>query len=152
MPLIISAFVSGVLFGLGLIVSQMTDPAKVLGFLDIFGNWDPSLALVMGGAVVVSALGYVFAKSRGVPVFASRLDIPIRRDLEPRLLTGAAIFGIGWGLVGLCPGPALVALTFGPWQVLVFVAAMIIGMAIFRVVPADWPQVTFRREVPGVDG
>jgi uncharacterized membrane protein YedE/YeeE len=152
MPLIISAFVSGVLFGLGLIVSQMTDPAKVLGFLDIFGNWDPSLALVMGGAVVVSALGYVFAKSRGVPVFASRLDIPTRRDLEPRLLTGAAIFGIGWGLVGLCPGPALVALTFGPWQVLVFVAAMIIGMAIFRVVPADWPQVTFRREVPGADG
>ena len=152
MPLIVSAFAAGLLFGLGLIVSQMVNPAKVLGFLDIFGNWDPSLALVMGGAVVVSALGYFVAKRRGVPVLAPRLEIPTRRDLDPRLIGGAALFGIGWGLVGLCPGPALVGLTFGPWQVFVFVAAMIAGMAVFRLVPADWPQVTFRREATRVDG
>ena len=152
MPLIVSAFGSGLLFGLGLIVSQMVNPAKVLGFLDIFGAWDPSLALVMGGAVVVSALGYLAAKRRGVPVLAPRLEIPTRRDLDPRLIGGAALFGIGWGLVGLCPGPALVGLTFGPWPVFVFVAAMIVGMAIFRVVPADWPQVTFRGEAPRMDG
>ena len=152
MPLILSAFASGLLFGLGLIVSQMVNPAKVLGFLDIFGNWDPSLALVMGGAVAVSALGYLIAKRRGVPVLAPRLEIPTRRDLDPRLIGGAALFGIGWGLAGLCPGPALVGLTFGPWQMFVFVAAMIIGMAIFRLVPADWPQVTFRRAAPRVDG
>ena len=152
MPLIVSAFVSGLLFGLGLIVSQMVNPAKVLGFLDIFGQWDPSLALVMGGAVVVSALGYLVAKRRGVPVLAPRLEIPTRRDLDPRLIAGAALFGIGWGLVGLCPGPALVGLTFGPTEIFVFVAAMIIGMAVFRLVPADWPQVTFRREATRVDG
>ena len=152
MPLILSAFASGLLFGLGLIVSQMVNPAKVLGFLDIFGAWDPSLALVMGGAVAVSALGYVVARRRGVPVLAPRLEIPTRRDLDPRLIGGAALFGIGWGLVGLCPGPALVGLTFGPWPVFVFVTAMIVGMAIFRLVPADWPQVTFRREAPRMDG
>ncbi len=152
MPLIVSAFVSGLLFGLGLIVSQMVNPAKVLGFLDIFGAWDPSLALVMGGAVAVSALGTLLAKRRGVPVLAPRLEIPTRRDLDPRLIRGAALFGIGWGLVGLCPGPALTALPFGPWQVFAFVAAMIAGMAVFRLVPADWPQVTFRREATRVDG
>lgn len=152
MPLIVSAFAAGLLFGLGLIVSQMVNPAKVLGFLDIFGAWDPSLALVMGGAVAVSALGYVVARRRGVPVLAPRLEIPTRRDLDPRLIGGAALFGIGWGLVGLCPGPALIGLTFGPWPVFVFVAAMIVGMAIFRLVPADWPQVTFRREAPRMDG
>jgi uncharacterized protein len=152
MPLILSAFASGLLFGLGLIVSQMVNPAKVLGFLDIFGAWDPSLGLVMGGAVLVSGLGYAIAKSRGGPVLAPRLEIPTRRDLDPRLIGGAALFGIGWGLVGLCPGPSLTALTFGPWQVFVFVAAMIAGMALFRIVPADWPQVTFRREAQGLDG
>jgi uncharacterized membrane protein YedE/YeeE len=152
MLLIVSAFASGLLFGLGLIVSQMVNPAKVLGFLDIVGNWDPSLAFVMGGAVVVSSLGYVFAKRRGFPLLAPRLEIPTRRDMDLRLIGGAALFGIGWGLVGLCPGPALVGLTFGPWPVFVFVAAMIVGMAVFRFVPADWPQVTFRREAPGLDG
>jgi hypothetical protein len=106
----------------------------------------------MGGAVAMSALGTLAAKRRGVPVLAPRLEIPTRRDLDPRLLGGAALFGIGWGLVGLCPGPALVGLTFGPWQVFVFVAAMIAGMAIFRLVPADWPQVSLRREAPQLDG
>ncbi len=152
MPLVISAFVSGLLFGLGLIVSEMVNPAKVLGFLDIAGHWDPSLAFVMGGAVVVSALGYALAKRRGVPVLSPKLEIPTRRDLDPRLLAGAVLFGIGWGLIGLCPGPALVALTFGPREIFVFVAAMIAGMALFRLMPAGWPQVTFRREAPGLDG
>ncbi|MDG2571074.1 YeeE/YedE family protein [Vibrio parahaemolyticus] len=152
MPLILSAFASGLLFGLGLIVSQMVNPAKVLGFLDIFGQWDPSLALVMGGAVAVSALGTLVARRRNVPVLAPRLEIPTRRDLDPRLNGGAALYGVGWGLVGFCPGPALVGLTFGPWQVFVFVAAMIVGMALFRLAPTDWPQVSFRREASQVDG
>ena len=151
MPLMISAFGVGLLFGLGLLVSQMVNPAKVLAFLDVFGPWDPSLIFVMAGAVAVSALGYVVARRRGTPLLAPRLEIPTRRDLDPRLIGGAALFGIGWGLAGLCPGPALVGLTFGPWQMFVFVAAMIIGMAIFRLVPADWPQVTFRRAAPRVD-
>jgi len=149
MPLIVSAFASGLLFGLGLIVSQMVNPAKVLGFLDIFGAWDPSLALVMGGAVVVSAVGHLVAKRRGVPVLAPHLEIPTRRDLDPRLIGGAALFGIGWGLVGLCPGPALTAVSFGPWQVLVFVAAMIAGMGLFRMVTPAWHRVTLRREPVG---
>ncbi|MBB4041567.1 hypothetical protein GGR34_003244 [Microvirga flocculans] len=151
MPMILAAFASGLLFGLGLIVSQMVDPAKVLAFLDIFGNWDPSLAFVMGGAVVVSSLGYGVAKRRGVPVLAPCLEIPSRRDIDPRLVAGAALFGIGWGLVGFCPGPALTALTFGPWQVPVFVAAMIAGMALFRIAPAK-VQVSLRRTAPDLDG
>jgi uncharacterized protein len=152
MSLIVSAFASGLLFGLGLIVSEMVNPAKVLAFLDVFGDWDPSLAFVMGGAVVVSWLGYVMAKRRGAPLFAPRLEIPLRRDVDLRLIGGAALFGVGWGLAGLCPGPALTALVFGPWQVFAFVAAMIAGMALFRLVPDDWPQVTFRRNAPVVDG
>ncbi|QRM35162.1 DUF6691 family protein [Microvirga sp. VF16] len=149
MPAILSALASGLLFGLGLIVSQMVNPAKVLSFLDVFGDWDPSLALVMGGAVTASALGTVIAGHRRAPVLARRLEIPTRRDLDPRLIGGAALFGIGWGLVGLCPGPAFTAITFGPWQVLVFVVAMIAGMALFRILPSDWPRATFRREPVG---
>ena len=136
MPLMTSAFGVGLLFGLGLLVSQMVNPAKVLAFLDIFGAWDPSLAFVMAGAVAVSALGYVVVRKRGTPLLAPRLEIPTRRDLDPRLIGGAALFGIGWGLAGLCPGPALLALTFGPAQVFAFVAAMIAGMALFRLVPS----------------
>lgn len=146
MPLILSELASGFIFGLGLIISQMVNPAKVMAFLDIFGDWDPTLAVVMGAAVAASALGHFVVKRRGVPVFAARLEIPARRGLEPRLLTGAAVFGIGWGLVGLCPGPALTALPLGLWQVFVFVASMLVGMVLFRFVPADWPQSTFRRE------
>ena len=125
----------------------MVNPAKVLAFLDIFGSWDPSLAFVMGGAVAVSALGYAYRKRRGVPVLAPRLEIPTRRDLDPRLLTGAAIFGIGWGLVGLCPGPALTALTLRP-----LAGVRLRGRHARRAwrcsasLPSDWPQATFRRE------
>src|SRR5215207_3023647 len=135
MPLVISAFACGLLFGLGLIISQMVNPAKVLAFLDVFGNWDPSLAFVMAGAVTVSALGYVVARHRGAPIFAPRLEIPTRRDVDPRLISGAALFGIGWGLAGLCPGPALTSLTFGPWKVFAFVVPMVAGMSLLSLLP-----------------
>jgi uncharacterized membrane protein YedE/YeeE len=151
MLVIASSFLAGLLFGFGLVISQMVNPAKVLAFLDVLGNWDPSLAFVMVGAIATSALGYTVAKRSGVPVLAPRLEIPTRRDLEPRLLTGAALFGIGWGLVGLCPGPALTILLLGLWQAFVFVAALLAGMAIFRLVPPGRPQSTFSSETQKVD-
>ena len=146
MAFVLSAFAAGLSFGLGLVVSQMVNPAKVISFLDVFGAWDPSLALVMASAVAVSALGYFVARRRGVPVFAARLEIPTKRDLDPRLLAGAVLFGVGWGLVGLCPGPAITLLTFRKSEPFIFVAAMLVGMVLFRFVPADWPQSTFRRD------
>ncbi len=136
MAAIASAFAVGLLFGFGLLVSGMSNPAKVLAFLDLAGPWDPSLAFVMAGAVAVSALGVVIAQRRGRPVLASRLQIPTRRDLDPRLIAGAAIFGLGWGLAGLCPGPALTLLTIAPAQAATFVAAMLAGMLLVRLVPA----------------
>ena len=145
MAFVVSSFVAGLLFGLGLIISQMVNPTKVLAFLDLSGSWDPSLALVMGAAVAVSALGYALAKQRGRPFFGPRLEIPTRRDLEPRLLTGAAIFGVGWGLAGLCPGPALTLLRLALPKAFLFVAAMLAGMVLFRFVPPDWLS-TFRRD------
>ncbi len=153
MAIILSAFSSGLIFGLGLVISQMINPAKVLAFLDISGDWDPSLALVMGGAVAVSALGYAYARRRGMPVLAPRLDVPSRRDLDPHLLTGAAIFGVGWGLVGLCPGPALVNLVTGPWTIFVFVAAMIAGLLLARIsLPAGTPRQVLRPSASAADG
>ncbi|CAX22010.1 conserved membrane protein precursor of unknown function, DUF395, YeeE/YedE [Methylorubrum extorquens DM4] len=131
----VSAFAVGLLFGIGLLVSGMANPAKVLAFLDVTGHWDPSLAFVMAGAVAVSAAGYRVARRRGRPVLAPRLDIPNRRDLDPRLLVGAALFGVGWGLVGLCPGPALTILSVVPAPAATFVAAMAVGMLMFRLVP-----------------
>lgn len=126
------ALLAGLLFGVGLAVSQMVVPEKVLGFLDMFGNWDPSLAFVMGGAILVAAPAFLLARRMGRPLAAARFDIPTRRDVDARLLSGAAIFGIGWGLVGLCPGPALAAIALAPLPALVFVAAMIAGMLLFR--------------------
>ena len=134
-----SAFAVGLLFGLGLLVSGMADPAKVLAFLDVTGRWDPSLALVMAGAVAVSTTGYFLARRRGRPLLASRLEIPNRRNLDPRLIAGAAVFGIGWGLAGLCPGPALTLLTVAPAQAATFVA-MVVGMLAFRLLPAAAPK------------
>jgi uncharacterized membrane protein YedE/YeeE len=138
--IILSAFVSGLLFGLGLVISQMINPAKVLAFLDVLGRWDPSLALVMVGAIAASSFGYMVAKRRGVPVLAPRLEIPTRRDLDSRLVAGAALFGVGWGLVGLCPGPALAILPLGLWQAFLFVAAMLAGVAAFGMLPSASPQ------------
>ena len=135
-----SAFAVGLLFGLGLLVSGMADPAKVLAFLDVTGRWDPSLAFVMAGAVAVSATGYLVARRRGRPLLASRLEIPTRRDLDPRLIAGAAVFGLGWGLAGLCPGPALTLLTVAPAQAVTFVVAMVVGMLAFHLLPAAAPK------------
>lgn len=118
----------GLLFGAGLIVSGMADPAKVLNFLDLFGTWDPSLAFVMGGAVVVTFVGYRLVLRRERPVAARRFHVPAREDIDARVVVGPAIFGLGWGLSGFCPGPALTALTLGATGTLVFVPAMVIGM------------------------
>lgn len=143
-----SAFAVGLLFGLGLLVSGMANPAKVLAFLDVTGRWDPSLAFVMAGAVAVSAAGYRLARRRGRPLLAPRLDVPTRRDLDARLIAGAAVFGLGWGLAGLCPGPALTLLTVASTEAATFVAAMVLGMLLFRLMPAARPKPT---AVPGAD-
>lgn len=138
MPLVMS-LVAGLVFGAGLTVSHMVDPAKVLGFLDfagmIRGTWDPSLAFVMGGALVVSAPAYYVAQQRGRAALGP-LFIPVRRRLDKRLAVGALVFGIGWGLVGFCPGPAVTALGFGAGKAILFFAAMLGGMAIYEVLSA----------------
>ena len=131
----VTAFVTGLIFGLGLVVSGMANPAKVLNFLDVTGTWDPSLAFVMGGAVIVTFLGYRLAWKRTEPLLASRFELPTRTELDPRLMSGAALFGIGWGLGGYCPGPALTALSLAAPGTLVFVAAMAAGMWLGRSVP-----------------
>lgn len=128
MPLVYVSFACGLVFGAGLLISGMTDTAKVLGFLDIFGAWDATLAFVMAGAVAVSGIGFVLARRRGAPVFAAQSLWPTRKDIDPPLVIGAALFGIGWGLVGLCPGPALVNLAGLTLPVIAFVAAMAAGM------------------------
>ncbi|CAM4177183.1 DUF6691 family protein [Paracidovorax anthurii] len=122
----------GLLFGLGLIVSGMADPAKVLGFLDVAGPWDPSLAFVMGGAVGVGLVAFAVARRRARTLRGTPLHLPAARGVDARLLGGALLFGIGWGLAGFCPGPALVALGMGERGALVFVAAMVAGMALFE--------------------
>lgn len=128
----ISTFLIGLLFGLGLVVSGMSNPEKVLGFLDLLGDWDPSLAFVMGGAVLISFFGYRWIGRAGKPWFDLKFRIPNASDIDARLISGAAFFGIGWGLVGLCPGPAITAIVVEPWAVLVFIAAMLGGMGLTR--------------------
>ena len=118
----------GLLFGVGLLVSGMSDPAKVLNFLDLFGTWDPSLAFVMGGAVVVAFLGYRLVLRRERPIAVERFDLPQQERVDAHLLAGAAIFGLGWGLGGFCPGPAITALGLGAAGTLAFLPAMIAGM------------------------
>ena len=128
------AFVAGLLFGSGLLLSGMANPAKVLAFLDLAGAWDPSLALVMVGAIGVSAIGFRLVQGRDRSLLGEPLRIPERRDIDSRLLLGGLGFGVGWGLVGFCPGPALVALAAGQTKALVFVAAMLAGMGIFELI------------------
>jgi len=132
----LSALIIGLLFGAGLAVSQMIDPAKVLGFLDFAGNWDPTLLVVMAVALVAAAPGYAIARRRERSWLGAPMLIPARRDLDGPLLGGAAIFGVGWGLAGFCPGPALAALGTGMADVFVFVAAMVVGMFVHRLTPA----------------
>jgi uncharacterized membrane protein YedE/YeeE len=121
-----------VVFGAGLAVSGMTNPAKVLAFLDFLGAWDPTLALVMGGALGVSAVGFALARRRERPWLDGAFEIPTRSDLDPQLVGGAVLFGLGWGLVGLCPGPALAGLFRGSTEVTLFVGSMLVGVAAFR--------------------
>ena len=127
----ISALLSGLVFGLGLIVSGMANPAKVLGFLDLAGAWDPSLALVMGGAILVGFFAFLVAKKRTRSFIGAEMKLPTASAIDRRLLTGSALFGAGWGVAGFCPGPGLVALGMGEPKALVFVAAMLVGMVIF---------------------
>lgn len=127
MLLIVTALLAGALFGVGLTVSQMISPEKVLAFLDVTGNWDPSLALVMGAALLVSALGYVLAKKRSRPFIGGSFQIPSRRDIDWRLALGATIFGCGWGLAGYCPGPAIAAVVIGSNEPWLFLLAMLAG-------------------------
>lgn len=128
----LTAFLAGLLFAAGLGVGGMTQPAKVVGFLDIAGNWDPSLALVMLGAIVVHATAVRGILRRRAPLFGARFALPTRRDVDARLVAGAALFGAGWGLVGYCPGPAVTALGGGVPVAAVFVPAMVAGMWLFR--------------------
>lgn len=142
------AFACGVMFALGLGVGGLTQPARVLAFLDVAGDWDPRLALVMLGAIAVYAPAYRLALRRGRPVLAPAFDLPTRRSIEGRLVVGALFFGIGWGLAGLCPGPALTSLGSGEPGAILFVAAMLVGIAVPRLRNASVTPVAVRHEGP----
>ena len=134
MKSVITALISGLLFGAGLAISGMMNPAKVSGFLDMLGDWDPSLAFVMGGALVVSFISYRIASGRSAPLFADSFQTPTKKQIDPRLIAGAVLFGLGWGIAGLCPGPAVAALVTGTTEILIFVGAMLGGMLVYRVI------------------
>ena len=127
-----SEFAVGLLFGIGLILSGMTDPGKVIGFLDLFGAWDPSLALVMGGAILVGVFAFALAKKRTTTFLGGALTLPGSSDIDRRLVVGGLLFGAGWGLAGFCPGPAIVSLGSGQPKAAVFVIAMLAGMLAFE--------------------
>ena len=122
----------GLLFGIGLLISGMTNPAKVQGFLDVFGAWDISLALVMGGGLIVAIIGVQLAKRQQTSWIGTLIELPSKTSVNKKLLIGAMLFGIGWGLVGICPGPGIVLLGTGQWQAYVFIPAMIVGMLIYQ--------------------
>jgi uncharacterized protein len=125
-------FLVGLLFGWGLLISGMTDPGKVQGFLDLFGAWDPSLALVMGGAIGVGVFAFALAKRRSTSYLGGAMHMPTSRNIDKRLVVGSLIFGAGWGLAGFCPGPGIVAMAAGEFKAAVFVAAMLVGMLGFQ--------------------
>ena len=127
---LVLATLSGLLFGLGLIASGMTNPAKVKGFLDLFGAWDPSLALVMGGAIAVGTVGFALARRRTLSWTGARIEVPASTVIDSRLLLGGVLFGAGWGIAGFCPGPAIVSASGGSMAALVFVIAMLVGMSV----------------------
>lgn len=130
MRTLVSSLIVGLIFGGGLALSDMVNPARVLGFLDVAGAWDPTLMFVMGAAIVPSAIAYLVKRRMTRPLIELQFAVPENRSLDRPLLAGAVLFGIGWGLVGLCPGPALAGLALGAWQPWVFVAAMLAGMAV----------------------
>jgi len=127
----LTSFAAGLLFGLGLLLSGMANPAKVIGFLDLFGAWDPSLAMVMVGAIGTALVPFSLAKGRQRSLLDAPMQLPSKRELDGRLIGGSLIFGIGWGIAGICPGPAIAVLLSGHWQVLLFVLAMLGGMLLF---------------------
>lgn len=139
---VFSALLSGLVFGLGLIISGMANPAKVLGFLDVAGAWDPSLALVMAGAIGVGFFAFLIAKRRTLSLIGAEMKLPTATHVDKRLLTGGALFGVGWGIAGFCPGPGLVALGMGEPKALVFVVAMLAGMIVFRLLEKRQPRPT----------
>jgi len=150
MKSIVTALIAGLLFGFGLIASEMVNPSKVIGFLDLFGgNWDPSLAFVMGGALITTFIGYRFVLKRERPIVAEKFDLPTKTDLDARLIGGASLFGIGWGMAGYCPGPAIVAMPFMYQETFVFVGSMIIGMFIYNLFDKAMAQ---RAEPLMIDG
>ncbi|WP_340150231.1 DUF6691 family protein [uncultured Sneathiella sp.] len=126
------SLISGLLFGFGLALSGMVSPGKVIGFLDLTGNWDPSLAFVMGGGVLVTLISFRFILKRSTPLFGGEFKLPTKKDLDKRLVVGAILFGLGWGLGGLCPGPALSSLAYGNMKIVVFVLSMIGGIIIAK--------------------
>jgi uncharacterized membrane protein YedE/YeeE len=128
----LTALMAGLIFGLGLYLSGMTNPTKVLAFLDLAGAWDPSLAFVMIGAIAMSSFPYYVARHRKVSLLGAPIQIPTKRVIDRRLVLGSVVFGIGWGIAGLCPGPALALLLTGRWQVVLFVLSMLVGMLIFE--------------------
>lgn len=127
-----TALVSGLLFGMGLLVSGMANPAKVLGFLDVFGTWDPSLAFVMAGAIAVGLVAFGVARHMTRSLSGEPMRLPATQSIDRRLMAGAVVFGVGWGLAGFCPGPALVALAAGSGKALIFVLAMVAGMVLYE--------------------
>lgn len=129
----LTALLAGLVFGLGLIVSGMVNPAKVLGFLDLAGAWDPSLAFVMAGAIAVGLVAFTVARRRTVSLLGAEMKLPTARNIDRRLVAGSTLFGIGWGLAGFCPGPALTTLALGQAKAVVFVVAMLAGMGLFEV-------------------
>ena len=151
MPMIAS-LLCGLIFGAGLLISGMVQPTKVLGFLDIFGAWDPSLAVVMVAALAVSVPGFMLANGRSRPLLRARSFWPTKRDIDSPLIVGAALFGIGWGLVGLCPGPALESLATLSLPVIVFVIAMAGGMALHNVWHKLQPKLRNEPAVGNADG
>lgn len=130
--LVFASLLSGLVFGLGLIISGMANPVKVLGFLDLAGHWDPSLALVMAGAVAVGGIAFFVARHRAVSYLGAQMNLPSSRPVDRRLVVGSSLFGMGWGVAGFCPGPALVAVGMGQPKAVLFVAAMLVGMAAFE--------------------
>lgn len=136
---VIFAGLTGLVFGIGIALSGMMNPAKVLNFFDVAGQWDASLAFVMGGALIVSALGYRLVWRRSKPVFEDQFQIPGSTRIDRKLLGGSALFGIGWGIAGFCPGAALPALGTGRWEVVLFVVAVIVGLVLRRVLDNLWP-------------
>lgn len=138
----LTEFLVGLLFGIGLILSGMTDPGKVLGFLDLAGAWDPSLALVMGGAIAVGFFAFAFARRRTTAFLGGALRLPANKDIDRRLVIGSLVFGVGWGLAGFCPGPAIVSAGAGHWQAVVFTLAMLAGMAVHELSARPAPLAT----------